>query len=89
MIKKLTRYLRQARQRDNIVMHKLSWFFTQVRLVLWGVLLCLLVTAVRAEGYLVPDIDMAQGRACTLPRMEGELTLAVIYKGELLCWVMR
>lgn len=89
MIKKLIRYIKQARPRDNVVLHKLSWLFIQVRLVLWGVLLCLIVTAVRAEGFLAPDIDMAQGRACLLPRMEGELTLAVVYKGELLCWVMR
>lgn len=88
MFKKFSRWLWEARQADNVVMHRLSWTATQVRLVVWGVVLCLVVTAARAE-WLAPDIDMAQGRACTLPRMEGELTLAVIYDGKLLCWVMR
>ncbi len=89
MLKKLIRWWGQARSNDNVVIRKPVLYLMQLRVVALMLVLAFTYNAAQAGGPLGPEIDMAQGRACLLPRMEGELTLAVIFRGELLCWVMR
>lgn len=91
MFKRIKRKLNEAKSGDSIVLKKHSVYFMQARVIVLVLLAVFLGFKAHAGFFPVTDEHEAQAeyeRTCRLPMKEGELTLALRFRGERLCWVM-
>lgn len=66
----------------SIRLRRLGW-------VLTGFLAgALLATATSLHVAKPEVVDPRMEKACTWPKREGEMTVAAVYKGEIVCWRM-
>lgn len=91
-LKKLLQRLREAKPGQVVVMDPVRWFWHKIKVMvaaaLWVVCSLTWAGELRKEPVAGP-LNLSQKPACTLPREEAQLTVAIMWKSELLCWVMK